>query len=243
MNRIKLSATTSTNDYLKDFYIKKELQNHTIVVTKKQTNGRGQSGSSWHSEEDKNLTFSILEKDFMYDSDTVFLLNVAVALAVRKFVSSISKTKISIKWPNDILADSKKIAGILIENTIKSDGTFVSIIGIGINCNQTEFSEEIKATSLTKINNQLYDLDFLLNEFETVFLEYIAILKSTKKKKLWEEYHNNLFKIKCPMVFENMNNQKFMGIIQGVSPEGKLMVLLENDSIVYFGIKEIKMCY
>ena len=144
---IKLDAIKSTNEYLKALAKENPLENFTTVIAKNQTNGKGQMGATWISEKGKNLTMSVLVKDVLSSHDAIFSLNASVAIAVVKVLQDLEIPKVSIKWPNDIMADSKKLGGILIESTLKSDGSTISIIGIGLNCNQTNFVNLPKATS------------------------------------------------------------------------------------------------
>jgi BirA family biotin operon repressor/biotin-[acetyl-CoA-carboxylase] ligase len=150
--------------------------------------------------------------------------------------------ELSIKWPNDIMSYNKKIGGILIENSIKSDGSINSIVGLGLNVNQINFKHLPKASSLAVICKTTFDK-------EEILLKIIENLEKNIQNwnqnahLFWSEYANKLFKKGVPMPFEDQNQQNFMGIIQGVSPNGKLELLLEDDSISEFDIKEIQMLY
>jgi len=243
MQLIKLDAIDSTNDYLKKLSIGGHVENFTVVCTENQTNGRGQMGAKWISEAGKNLTMSVLIKDVLTDINDIYNLNVAVTLGVIKSLEKYNIPKLSIKWPNDILSDNKKIGGILIENSIKTNGEIVSIVGIGLNINQKNFADLPKASSLSIIMG----LEFDKNEILKVITGNIKInagrLMNNESLKLWADYNERLFKKGIPMPFENLNRQQFMGIIQGVSEDGRLQLLLEDDSIQLFGIKEIQMLY
>ncbi len=242
MQIIKLSAIDSTNDYLKQLSREKVLENFTIVIAKEQTKGRGQMGSKWVSEVDKNLTFSLLVNNVAISNDKIFDWNIVVALAVLEVLEVYEIENVSIKWPNDIMADSKKVGGILIENVLKNGESFDSVVGIGLNLNQIDFEHLPKATSLKNLTNKEYDI------FETA--EEIAKKIQEKYQQLnglmpvfWNKYHEKLFKKDKPLAFEDINNNRFMGIIQGVTHDGKLQVMLEDDSITFFNIKEIQMLY
>ena len=97
------------------------LANFTVVVAENQTNGRGQRGANWEVENGKNLTFSVLIKDVLLKVEEVFNLNVIVAVSLFQTLDQLKILNLAIKWPNDILADNRKIGGILIENILKSD--------------------------------------------------------------------------------------------------------------------------
>jgi len=242
MRLIKLDAIDSTNDFLKSLSSHDEPENFTVVTAENQTKGKGQMGEKWSSEAGKNLIMSVLVKDFLFDNEKVFDLSIVVSLAVTEVLKSLNIPDICIKWPNDILSYNKKLAGILIENTIKSDGRILSVIGIGMNVNQTDYNELPNASSLAVISGKTFNKETLA---------VLIVEKLHEKIKLWEtsaesfrnDYFNSLFKKGVPMPFRNQNDENFMGIIQGVSPIGKLQVLLEDDSVAEFEIKEVKMLY
>ncbi|MEL1253770.1 biotin--[acetyl-CoA-carboxylase] ligase [Flavobacterium sp. DGU38] len=242
MKLIKLDAIDSTNDFLKALSNQDELDNFTVVTAENQTKGKGQMGSKWESESGKNLIMSVLVKDFLFNNEQVFNMSIIVSLAVVEVLKSLDIPDLSIKWPNDIMSYNKKIGGILIENTIKSDGRIVSVVGLGLNVNQTNFEYLPHASSLAVISGNLFDKDI----FPKLIIENIQQkIESWQTESLcyWKKYYNTLFRRGVPMPFKNLENQNFMGIIQGVSAIGKLQVLLEDDSVSEFDIKEIQMLY
>jgi len=242
MNIIKLSATNSTNDYLKQLTATQHVENFTIVVTGNQTAGRGQMGAKWNAEPDKNLTFSVLVRDLLLDITGIFNLNVAVAVSIAQVLEELSIPALKIKWPNDILAGNKKIGGILIENSLKTGGEISSVIGIGLNVNQKNFDGLPKASSLSVAAGRDFNKDEVMMAIVQKLQHNIAKLLHNDVQSLWDSYHNKLYKIGVPMPFQNEAN-KFMGIIKGVTPTGQLEVLLENDSIAHYAIKEVQLLY
>jgi BirA family biotin operon repressor/biotin-[acetyl-CoA-carboxylase] ligase len=242
MKVIKLDAIDSTNEFLKGLSNKQEQENFTVVTAESQTKGKGQMGAIWTSEPSKNLIMSVLVKDFLSDICQIYNLNIVVSLAVIEVLETHKIPDLSIKWPNDIMSYNKKIGGILIENSIKSDGTIISIVGLGLNVNQTDFETLPKASSLAVVCNKQFDKEELLFSIMDK-IESNIILWGQNAEMLWSDYTDKLFKKSVPMPFSDQNNQNFMGIIQGVSPVGKLEVLLEDDRIAEFDIKEIQMLY
>jgi BirA family biotin operon repressor/biotin-[acetyl-CoA-carboxylase] ligase len=243
MNLIKLDAIDSTNDFLKQMSKKQIVENFTTVVAKTQTKGKGQMGSTWDSESGKNLIMSILIKDILKNTDEIFHLNVAIALSVIQLLEDLNLPKLSIKWPNDIMSDNKKLCGILIENSFKSDNKIESIVGIGLNVNQKAFESLPKASSLAVVMDKEFELDLILEQLIFQIKKNCSLILSNQSAVLWNQFHQYLFKINIPMAFEDANQKRFMGIIQGVSNEGMLELLLEDDSIMTYGIKEIQMLY
>jgi len=242
MKLIKLDAIDSTNDFLKGLASKDELDNFTVVTAENQTKGKGQMGSKWESEIGKNLIMSVLVKDFLYNNKDVFNLSIIVSLAVIRVLKLFNIPDLSIKWPNDIMSYNKKIGGILIENTLKSDGRIVSVAGIGVNVNQTNLAELPHASSLAVITGKSFDKEVLPALIVENIKEKITSWEANATD-YWTEYLNSLFRKGIPMPFKNLKNQNFMGIIQGVSPTGKIKILLEDDTVAEFEIKEIQMLY
>ncbi|MES2864226.1 MAG: biotin--[acetyl-CoA-carboxylase] ligase [Bacteroidota bacterium] len=243
MHIIKLNAIDSTNSYLKELTAKQTVENFTVVVAENQTNGRGQRGANWEVENGKNLTFSVLIKDVLLSFEEVFNLNVVVAVSLFQTFSNLKISGLAIKWANDILADKRKISGILIENQFKSNSEILSVIGIGINVNQENFANLPQASSLKIISGQELNKDEVLLTFLNQFQNNINLYKNEGADYFWEVYHENLFKKNVPMAFENSENTKFMGIIKQVLPNGLLQIELEDDSLQLFDIKEVKMLY
>lgn len=243
MNVIKLNAISSTQTYLKDLIAKQIVENFTVVTAESQTMGRGQMGSQWNSESGKNLTMSILIKDLLLDIEQIYSLNVAVAISVITALQTLKIPQLAVKWPNDIMSANYKIGGILIENSIKSSGEIHSIVGIGINVNQTQFHNLPKASSLINVAGNSFDKDQLMVSIVNNLRSNYFALVNKNTTAIWEKYRELLFKRFIPMPFSYNDGFKFMGIIQGVTSEGKLEVLLEDDTVKCFTVKEITMLY
>lgn len=243
MNIIKLDAINSTNDFLKDFARNQFVENLTVVLAVDQQKGKGQRGSEWTSDPGKNLTFSVLIKDLVLDSSMIFNLNIAVTVSLYETLKELTNINIAIKWPNDIMAENSKIAGILIENVFQHTREVYSIVGVGLNVNQISFDLLNNVTSLCLLENKEFDLDSILNIFLLKLKQNISLLKNNQQNILWKIYLEKLFKKNIPTTFEDENKQKFMGIIKGVSLTGQLLVILEDDTIKKFSVKEIKMLY
>lgn len=242
MKLIKLNAIHSTNDFLKGIAALPDLENFTVVSAEKQTNGKGQMGQKWDSEAGKNLIMSVFVKDFTSDVSQLFQLNIAFSLAVIEALGCYKVPELSIKWPNDIMSCNKKMGGILIENSFKSDGTIDSVIGLGLNVNQTDFTNLPKASSLAVVCKIEFDKELILLSIIEKFKQKLLQWHECKST-FWSDYTDLLFKKGIPMPFSSQNGSNFMGIIQGVSTLGKLQVLLEDDRIEAFDIKEIQLLY
>lgn len=242
MNIIKLSAINSTNDYLKELSSAQYVENFTIVSAESQTAGRGQMGAKWDAEPGKNLTFSLLIKDLLLGINEIFSLNAAVAISVTSALETLAVPDLCIKWPNDILAGNKKIGGILIENSIKTNGEIYSIVGIGLNVNQTAFEGLSKASSIALVTGREHNKEVILTAIAQNMRRNVAVLLNKDTTAIWQKYHKKLYKKDLPMPFDK-EGRKFMGIIKGVSKSGSLMVQLEDDKIAEYGIKEVQLLY
>lgn len=242
MKLIKLDAIDSTNEFLKGLSSNQTVENFTVVTAEIQTKGKGQMGAVWVSEPSKNLIMSVLVNGFLLGNNQIFDINIATSVSVIQALKTFDIPELSIKWPNDIMSYNKKIGGILIENSIKSDGTIISIVGLGLNVNQTDFEHLPKASSLAAICKATFDKEELLFKIVEKLEENIQ-LWNQNKDLFWADYANMLFKKGTPMPFADANQQNFMGIIQGVTSIGKLQILLEDDSVSEFDIKEVQMLY
>jgi BirA family biotin operon repressor/biotin-[acetyl-CoA-carboxylase] ligase len=243
MRIIKLNATDSTNGYLRRICSKKGIEDYTVVMAKNQTKGRGQMGTVWNSQPSKNLTVSVFKDVSFIDLDSHFFISIVTSLAIIKTLRSFSVPKLSIKWPNDILSEDQKICGILIENVIKQNNLNASIIGIGLNVNQALFKDLPKASSLKLITGAFFNLDEVLHEIITHLKYYFLQLKQGNFNELKIEYESFLFRKDKPSTFKDNRGTLFSGFIKTITDSGSLQVLLEDDVLKEFDLKEITLLY
>lgn len=244
MHLIKLDATTSTNAYLKNEMLSKVLDDFTIVVAKEQTQGRGQMGAKWDSEVGKNLTFSILKKFERLPVSQQYLINIATSLAIHHALKKMQVPDLWVKWPNDILSGHSKICGILIENMVSEGNIKASIIGIGLNVNQTSFRGLGNASSLKLLLGRTLDLnELILSLVEALKFQLERIVLQEDEKKLREDYEKVLFRKDKPSTFMDKEERMFMGFIRGISETGKLKVEMEDALFREFDLKEIKLLF
>ena len=243
MKLVKLNATNSTNTYLKALNETNFVEDFTIVSTKEQTNGRGQMGAVWQSQASKNLMFSVFKDVSKYKNKDSFYICIVTTLSLLKALKSLNIPRLSVKWPNDILSANKKICGVLIENVIKKSQMYASIIGIGLNVNQIEFENLPRASSLKLISGKTFDLDELTMLIVKYMKAYFDLLKNEKFDVLKTEYEANLFRKNKPSTFKNAEGVMFTGFIKSVSESGHLQVLLEDNILKAFDLKEITLLY
>ncbi len=226
----------STNSLTSELSLQSIVSEGTVVITANQTAGRGQRGNTWETVAGMNLTFSILLKPVFLSVKNQFYLNIITSLAVVDFLKTQSIKEINIKWPNDVLADRKKICGILIENSIQAESLQQSIVGIGLNINQKKFTST-SATSLATIANKNYDLNESLNSVLEKFEQRYLQLRAKKFTELKKEYLDNLFGLHERRAFVS-GEQRFDGTIQDVNENGELVVSVYNERRNY-NLKEI----
>ena len=231
---IELSSVDSTNNYLIDLSQNISLVEGTVVVAKEQTAGKGQRNNRWSSEAGKSLCISILLKPKL-DVSQQFLFNKFIALSLCQALNNYSlKTKI--KWPNDILIDSKKVAGILVENSIRGSKIEKSVVGIGVNINNN-ISQLPSATSLADCLNTIPSVSELL-ELICKKIEKNYFLLKQKPLMINELYHQNLFQKGGVQKFSK-NGESFDGIINSVNENGQLLVEV-NGRLEFYNMGEIK---
>ena len=233
---IYLPVCTSTNTIASEMLLKNEATEGCVVLTDHQTQGRGQRGNTWEAEPDKNITLSLILKPVFLPIQQQFYLTITISLAVLDTVHYFAPESAKIKWPNDILAGDKKLAGILIENSINGHYLQHSVVGIGLNVNQKIFSH-LQATSLANVTNSGFNkinvAEKLIEHLEVRYLQ----LKNNRLDKLKFEYLQHLYHYQSPHLFR-INNQETEGIIVGISETGQLAVQIK-DKLQFFNFKEI----
>jgi len=232
-----LPTCHSTNAHAARLVENKEATNGQVILTDYQESGRGQRGNAWESAPGDNLLLSIILDASFLDVADNFALTMMTSLGVTDTMEDYIKHEVRIKWPNDIMCDNAKICGILIENIIKGGEFDQSILGIGININQTEFKFG-KATSLRNICNQKIDrYDFLNLLLQNIEQRYYQ-LKKGGLDQITKAYENMLF-WKDEIHVYRSGNVFFNGKIRGVERTGRLRLETEDD-IRYFSLKEIE---
>ena len=169
----------------------------------------------------------------------IILLSKCVAISIKNFIRQLTNEYVSLKWPNDIYVDTKKIAGILIENQWKGSDIYASIIGIGINVNQIRFSNNLNATSLKLITNQHYNVEDLLSQFCESFNRFYSLILDGHFKKINEEYQSSLFFLnkKCQFLIENNLEDV---IIREVDDNGLIKLEKLNGEIGIYSLNQAR---
>lgn len=233
---INLTECHSTNDEAIRLFKMGRAKEGTIIITEKQTKGRGQRGNRWYSEPGKNLTFSFILTPLFLDATEQFELNMAIAVGVQEVLAAYVEG-IRIKWPNDFVHSSLgKLGGMLIENSVSGQGIEMSVIGLGLNINQTVFPFPA-ATSLAKIaGSEIYMEEFFKLLIVSLEKSYL-LLKKGERNDIRCAYLRQLYRMGEWALYED--KEPFTGKIIGVAPSGKLLVEKQNKETVSYSFKEV----
>jgi BirA family biotin operon repressor/biotin-[acetyl-CoA-carboxylase] ligase len=236
---VRLPLAESTNNYANGQLKENEIPDGTVFLAYEQSAGRGQQNNFWESEPGLNLTFSIVVFPDFLDIRRQFMLSKVVALgiytALGKYVDNLR-----IKWPNDIYAGDKKLGGILIENSIMNGLIKNSVIGIGINVNQTDFrSSAPNPVSLKTLTNQQFDCDVVLSEILSGIDYYYSLLREVEEERIDREFISVLYRLNEKHWFR-AEQEEFEGEIIGVNELGQLLIRKQNGEILDFHFKEVE---
>lgn len=236
---IHIRETNSTNNYLKELLQTQNVDEGTVVWADFQSAGKGQRGNGWESEAGKNILFSIVLFPGFIKAGEQFILSQIVSLAVANCLQEYTEG-ISIKWPNDIYWNEKKICGILLENTILEDNIGHSVAGIGININQENFrSDAPNPVSLKQITNRDYNLEEILKTVVDNINVYYQQIKIGKTDSLIKQYKESLFR-KDGYHLYNDGISDFLARIQDVDSSGLLILKTKEGEERHFAFKEVK---
>ncbi|MBR5735568.1 MAG: biotin--[Bacteroidales bacterium] len=215
---------------------KDELPDKTIYVADFQTAGKGQRGNCWESAKGENLLFSILLKPTDILAEDQFIISQAVTLGIKEYIRSKGITA-TIKWPNDIYVNDRKICGILIENSVNGHEIGSSIVGIGFNLNQLSFSPDIpNPVSLSLLTDIRYDLkEELLKLLHYIFKEY-----DSRSSQTQERYVASLYRLGQPHTYvDTASGRTFIGTVKGVDKTARVLIDTE-DGEKAFAFKELQ---
>lgn len=234
-----IEESESTNQILWERSELEHVSDFYCLSTGFQTRGKGQGENSWESEKDKNILMSFVVYPQNLHAADAFQLSRWVSLSIVTYLTQKGVKSVSIKWPNDIYVGNRKICGILIQNAIMGSFISKSLIGIGLNLNQTKFlSNAPNPVSLSLITNLQYhvlgEIEVLMNQLQKSYRE---IWESPVK--LVNEYHRNLYQLN-EMREYIIENEPILASIQGVDEFGRLILLHQNQTTRPYDLKEIK---
>ena len=230
----------STNQYLQNLLNEGIDIVDNIVVTDYQTSGKGQGKNVWQSEDGKNLLFSIaLDMSFLKAENQFLLTQMVSVTMINVLKKYLPEESLFIKWPNDIYFNDKKIAGILIKNEIKGMMMGTSIIGIGLNVNQTSFDKNLpNPISMKMITGKDYDLYELLSSISQQLSANSQQPTTNSQQPTANSYIKHLYRYKQWAFYKHEGSVKEMMIV-GYDQFGRLILKEKNDREVVCDLKEI----
>ncbi len=238
---IRLESTPSTNAAARQLLAEQQIEHGTVVYTHCQTAGRGQRGNTWEAEPGANVTMSLVLRPGGVRAVDQFFISEAVALGVAAVVEEALEgcehEAVKVKWPNDIYVGDKKIAGILIENSLQGSLIETSIAGIGLDVNQRQFrSDAPNPVSLWQISGREYEIEELVGRIRTKILAYMELpfedIHLVYKSQLWRNDNEE-------HPYRSADRGEFMGRIINVEPTGHLVLTIVNCGSVSFAFKEV----
>jgi len=237
---IWLDSVDSTNEEMKRrLKHQNSLENFDAVVANFQTKGKGQREAIWESDYGKNLTFSFyFQPNNLYVFDA-FKLNQAVSILISDYLKNLGLKAVQIKWPNDIMVNHKKICGILIENTLIKNELLHSIIGVGLNVNQSTILSNNNSTSISNEMQEQYFIKVVAEEL-TDYLHKIQDFMD-RPMLLNNRYLDLLLGLNETRRF-SIDNEEVVGEIIGINSTGRLRVLIDQKEQL-FEQKQIRFIF
>lgn len=228
---VVFSSTSSTNDIAWKYALN-ENNDGLVIFAEKQSAGRGRNGNRWLDEPGQSLLFSVLLADSDFDAE---ILSLTCAVAIAEVLDKVGKHQVKIKWPNDIMVNGKKLAGILIESK-KIEGRNSFVIGIGVNCHQQKngFDKQIEdiATSLDIAGGNVCDRISVAKRI-LVGLEYWLGKIEKNKKMITQQWCSRSVQLN-QRITVSYNGKNFTGNCIGIDPQKGLIVQLEIGGVRMF---------
>jgi BirA family transcriptional regulator, biotin operon repressor / biotin---[acetyl-CoA-carboxylase] ligase len=239
INLIILSDTDSTNNYANRLITEGKAKNGSVVLSHYQKSGRGQRGNTWESAPGKNLLASIVLFPAFLPPGKQFYLSKITSLALVDLLREHTQG-VTVKWPNDIFVNKKKIAGILIETSILGNQFHSAVAGIGLNLNQEKFSAELpNPVSLKLIAGKDFNVKEMALQLREIFMDWYQKLETGSIAEIDESYHKNLFRINEWAVFQK-NDKSFEARILGTGEYGQLILEDRSGNQTSYMFKEIE---
>lgn len=232
----RIAETTSTNDLAHGA----QYGHGDVIWAERQTAGRGQRGHTWTSPEGVNLLFSVVLCPTFLPPGEQFLLSQGVALAlVDTFAACGIDTRI--KWTNDIYAGDRKLTGILIEHRLTGGRLERTVVGVGINVNQTVFDPALpNPTSMALETGRTFDREEVLTQFRAALMRRYAALEAGGGASFAAEYRRRMYRLDERQLFRLPDGTLFTGIVRGVGPTGALQVEHPGGAVRDYLFREIE---
>ena len=231
-----LDITASTNDDARD----EKYHEGDVVWADFQTAGRGQRGHEWHSRKGENLTFSVVLEPLFVPIAEQFSVSEVVALSLVDMLAEYG-IDAKIKWTNDIYVGDKKLVGILIEHSLAPNSLRRTVVGVGINVNQTEFDASLpNPVSMAQLLGKELNAEEVLQCFLKVLHHNYELLRSGGKEELHERYNSLLYRKNEYHTYALPSGEKIRARIIGTAPSGALRLEHEMGETKDYLFKEVE---
>jgi len=231
------------------------------LYTDGQQNGKGQRGNVWNGETDKNIAMTLAFPILSTHNIDPVLLNKAQSIGVLRPLQNVIREKLFLKWPNDIVTESKKLGGLLMEITQVNQQKFL-LLGVGINVNQLDWQNQPKATSLARIQGDAFDRDEVM---DAILFSLDDIWKN--RKDLQADYSKLLWKIGEQVILEIQSDvcraasetsaligvgaaltdrifsvgEQVQGLLMDVDQEGRIVIADEHGKLLAFHHGQVRL--
>ncbi|MCG5643462.1 biotin--[acetyl-CoA-carboxylase] ligase [Flavobacteriaceae bacterium LSUCC0859] len=240
MNRIHLETIPSTNEEMKRLMGLQTLSDFTCITASHQTAAKGQRGNKWVSEPGKNIALSVYKTFDRLKIGDQFAISMATALALKEVFSDIL-SGVSVKWPNDILVNDRKIAGVLIETGVLGSSIPWAVIGVGVNVQQHSFSDLPFATSFAKEGVPSLTTEALVLKMLPVIEKHLHTVEQCTYTYLKAQYESVLYGHNSIKKFKQVGGEPFFASVDGVNENGSLCLKTLHGERISFHFKEIEM--
>ncbi len=244
--KVLIDETTSTQTFASELLKSEAIPHGTTVIARHQSQGKGRHDNVWMTTPGANFTGSIILKyEEGMEDFPISMISMFAAIAVRECMSLFVQAPVYIKWPNDIIVTSKKLAGILISNQWKGKRLESSILGIGINVNQTVFNPDLpKAGSLSSLVGYELGLNTIIETLLNCLNTHFDRLIESPYSETFNTFQNNLLGLNETVAIQFPQEKHIrQGKIVGVQLDGKILVALEESRISAYDIDEIKLIF
>lgn len=240
IHHIHFAETESTNKYARESVARQSTA--TLITTDHQTAGRGQRGNSWESEAGKNLLFTLSLPTRGIAASQQFALSELISVALCDVLSEYTED-IRIKWPNDIYYKDKKLCGILIEHDLEGAHLTRSLIGVGLNVNQSHFTSDApNPISLSQILGHEVErealLEAIIDHFMELYTQYTSSTPTLSRATLHEHYTRLLYRRDIPAPYADAQGP-FTATLCTVEPDGRLILKDQQGRLRSYLFKEI----
>jgi BirA family transcriptional regulator, biotin operon repressor / biotin---[acetyl-CoA-carboxylase] ligase len=238
-NLVVLAEVDSTNNYANRLLATKAPEHGTVVLSHFQRQGRGQRENSWESAPGMNLLASIILFPAYLPPVEQFFLSKITCLAIVEWLRQ-ETDFVTVKWPNDVYAGNRKIAGILIEASLQGNQFHSVVVGMGLNLNQETFSSEIpNPVSLKQLTGKTFAVQDVAEEIHEIFLKWYRMLEEGRINEIDAAYLANLFRINEWSLFRK-EGKLFEARITGTGEYGKLVLEDRQNNRTTYSFKEIE---